>query len=83
MDGCPSEVTIFHSFHLRVIRMKTKYVAVCAYSDCTRALVVGVFDLWTSFVATLTSLRGFEGPPFDGSAYGMQSQTLPQLPKPI
>ena len=50
-----------------------------AYSDRTRAAVVEVFDLCTSLTAILLSRSGLD----DDSPLGLQSQTLPQFPKPI
>lgn len=87
IEGCgswASDVTIFHSFQLCNVRDRDmKRLMRCAYSDWTRALVVAVFDLCTSLVATLTSLGVPGATPLTGVRYGRQSQTLPQLPKPI
>lgn len=48
------------------------------YRDRTRAAVVEVLDLWTSFTASFCPFALAEE-----ESLGRHSQTLPQFPKPI
>jgi hypothetical protein len=75
---------IFISFHLqRTLSARDKKTCGhTTHSDRTRAAVVGVLDLNTTFPATFCPM-GLTLPSEVVAGRGRHSQTLPQLPKPI